>query len=90
MATSKDYSDDEDDNWLKDVQDADVFVMYNNDDEYEIFKYIFSIFEENNVFTLICPNEEHHSCTFAIQMLQRFLKNVFHISANEIYYGPWY
>jgi hypothetical protein len=43
MATSKDYSDDEDDNWLKDVQDADVFVMYNNDDEYEIFKYILSI-----------------------------------------------
>jgi hypothetical protein len=46
MATSKDYSDDEDDNWLKDVQDADVFVMYK--------------------------------------------MNVFHISANEIYYGPWY
>ena len=57
MATSKDYSDDEDDNWLKDVQDADVFVMYNNDDEYEIFKYIFSIFEENNV-SFVSP-EQH-------------------------------
>lgn len=57
MATSKDYSDDEDDNWLKDVQDADVFVMYNNDDEYEIFKYIFSIFEENEV-SFVSP-EQH-------------------------------
>jgi two-component SAPR family response regulator len=65
MATSKDYSDDEDDNWLKDVQNSTLAV------------YI------GTIFTLICPNEEHHSCTFAIQMLQRFLKNVFHISAND-------
>ncbi|XP_063429805.1 uncharacterized protein LOC134712311 isoform X2 [Mytilus trossulus] len=58
MATGRDPNvKDDEDPWLKAVENADVFVMYNNDDEYEISKYIFTIFQNNKV-AYVSP-EEH-------------------------------
>lgn len=55
MTASRDQQEDEDP-WLRDVQDAEVFVMYSDDDEYEISKYIFTIFSNNDV-TYASPAE---------------------------------